>query len=144
MSLAVTKDNLQHLLESVPFTRDAGFLVHSLADAECTLRVPYLDVFERPGGFIGGPILMAAADVAMWFAIKTRLGFDDPAVTAEMKTNFLTPAAKEEFLCTAKVLRFGSRLIYGAAECKTAGGRLISHHTLTYIHPRAAGDARPG
>jgi len=35
---------------------------------------------------------MAAADVAMWLAIMTRLGTAEVAVTAEMKTNFLSGA----------------------------------------------------
>ena len=76
---------------------------------------------------------MAAADVAMWLAIKTKLGLADSSVTAEMKTNFLGAAKKEGFRCTAKVLKVGRRLIYGMVECVDSTGRLLAHSTVTYI-----------
>jgi acyl-coenzyme A thioesterase PaaI-like protein len=78
-------------------------------------------------------VFMAAADVAMWLAIKTRLGLADSSVTAEMKTNFLGGAKGTGFRCAAKVLKFGRRLIYGVVECADENGRLLTHHTVTYI-----------
>ena len=65
----------------------------------------------------------------------TKLGAADGSVTAEMKTNFLCSARKEDFLCRAKILKLGRRLIYGTAECTTLAGKLIAHHTITYIRP---------
>ena len=76
---------------------------------------------------------MAAADVAMWLAIKTKLGLADSSVTAEMKTNFLGAAQKEGFCCTAKVLKLGRRVIYGTVECVDSSGRLLTHSTVLYI-----------
>jgi acyl-coenzyme A thioesterase PaaI-like protein len=84
---------------------------------------------------IRGPIYMAAADVAMWLAIMTRLGKDDPSVTIDMKTAFLSFASQEEFRCTARLLQVGKRLIYGIAECADRRGKLLTHHTITYIRP---------
>lgn len=133
--LGVTREELQQLLGEYAFTRNLGLTVSSLADGECTLRVPFRAEFERPGGIVSGQVFMTAADVAMWFAIKTKLGLADASVTAEMKTNFLSGARREDFLCTAKVLKLGRRLIYGVAECVNEKGRLLTHHTLTYIHP---------
>jgi acyl-coenzyme A thioesterase PaaI-like protein len=69
----------------------------------------------------------------MWLAIKTRLGLADGSVTAEMNTNFLGGAKREGFRCSVKVLKFGRQLIYGTAECVSADGRLLTHHTVTYI-----------
>ena len=135
MVLAVSETELQALLSQASFLRGYGFRVHSIADGECTLAIPFREDLERPGGIVNGQIMMAAADVAMWFAIMTRLGGNDGSVTAEMKTNFLSPARKEDFLCHAKILKFGKRLIYGAAECAGSDGRLLAHHTVTYIRP---------
>jgi len=84
---------------------------------------------------VSGQVFMAAADVAMWLAIKTKLGMTDSSVTAEMKTNFLGTAKREEFRCTAKVMKLGRRLIYGVAECVDSNARLLSHYTVTYIRP---------
>ena len=84
---------------------------------------------------ISGPVYMAAADVAMWLAIMTRLGKEAPSVTIDRKTAFLSWASQEEFRCTAKLLRMGKRLIYGIAECADRRGKLLTHHTIPYIRP---------
>ncbi len=133
MKLACTEEELRQLLADVAFTRNLGFVLQKIDDGECTLDVPFQEAFERPGGIVSGQVFMAAADVAMWLAIKTRLGLADASVTAEMKTNFLGAAKRESFRCSAKVLKFGRQLIYGTAECVSADGRLLAHHTVTYI-----------
>src|SRR5260370_21503716 len=133
MDLAVTEAELRQLLTQVSFTRQFGFRLHSFADGECTMLVPCKKDFERPGGIGAGQVFMAAADVAMWLAIMTRLGKDDKAVTAEMKTNFLNGARQEDILCHAKILKLGRRLIYGVAECTDLRGKLLTHHTITYL-----------
>ena len=135
MALAVTKTRLRRLLSEAPFTRVYGFKVHSVAHGECTLHVPFQSAFERPGGLVSGPVFMAAADVAMWLAIVTKLGIEDMSVTAKMTTAFLNAGREEDFFCTAKVLKLGTRLIYGTAECVTSGKKLLTHHTMTYIRP---------
>jgi uncharacterized protein (TIGR00369 family) len=133
MTLACSERELEQLLSDVAFTRNFGFLLHSIADGECSIDVPFQSAFERPGGIVSGQVFMAAADVAMWLAIKTKLGMADGSVTAEMKTNFLGGAKREGFRCKAKVLKLGRRLIYGVAECVDGNGRLLAHHTVTYI-----------
>lgn len=124
---------LRHLLAEAGFIRAHGFMLHSARDGECSLDVPFQEIFERPGGIVSGQVFMAAADVAMWLAIKTKLGMEDASVTVEMKTNFLSNVRKADFRCTAKVLKLGRRLIYGVAESTDANGKLLAHHTLTYI-----------
>lgn len=74
MALAATAEELQRLLAAVPFTRRYGFKVTAIGDGVCTLEVPFQAEFERPGGIVAGQVFMAAADVAVWLAIMTRLG----------------------------------------------------------------------
>src|ERR1700730_2364132 len=133
MNLACSEKELEQLLSDVAFTRNFGFVLQGIADGQCSINVPFQAAFERPGGIVGDQVFMAAADVAMWLAIKTKLGLTDSSVTAEMKTNFLGAAKREEFRCTAKLLKLGRRLIYGVAECVDSNARLLSHHTVTYI-----------
>jgi len=135
MVLAATELELQQVLSEAAFARIYGFRLHSIADGECTLDVPFQATFERPGGIVGGPVFMAAADVAMWLAIMTRLGKADGSVTVEMKTNFLSAAKQEDFRCAARILKLGKRLVYGVAECVSTEGTLLTHHTLTYFRP---------
>ncbi len=136
--LSPSREDLDALLTSHEFTRRYGLRVREIGDGECELEAPYRPEHDRPGGIVSGQVYMHAADVAFWLAIKTRLGLDDGSVTSSMTTAFLGSARQEPFRCRASVLRLGRRLVYGTAIC-TAGGRALTHHTLTYVRP-----GRPG
>ncbi|HEX6298433.1 MAG TPA: PaaI family thioesterase [Burkholderiales bacterium] len=127
------KKQLQALLDRARFLRVYGFRVVSVGKDKCTLELPHRADLERPGGIINGPALMAAADCAMWLAIKARIGIAQDALTSELNTAFLAPAKGEHVYCTAKILKLGHRRIYGVAECHGKRGGLFSHHTLTYV-----------
>ena len=133
MDLAVTEAELHTLLSEVAFTRQYGFRLHATGDGECTLEVPFQELFERPGARVSGQVFMAAADVAMWLAVMTRLGAHDRSVTSDMTTAFLGAARREAFRCRAVILKQGSRLVYGVAECRSLDGKLLTHHGITYI-----------
>src|SRR5947209_13394761 len=137
MALAATEAELRGILEDVAFTRSYGFRLQAIDEGQCTLDVPFQKAFERPGGIVSGQVFMAAADVAMWLAIMTKLGATDPSVTAEMTTAFLGSAKEEAFRCTARVLKLGRRLVYGVAESVGTDGTLLAHHTVTYARPAA-------
>ena len=129
------RKQLQRMLDRARFLRPYGFRVVAADQARCTLELPHKRSLERPGGIINGPALMAAADCAMWLAIKARLGVDRDALTAELNTAFLAPAKGEHVYCTARILKMGRRRIYGVAECHGRNGNLFSHHTVTYVRP---------
>jgi acyl-coenzyme A thioesterase PaaI-like protein len=142
--LLVSIAELNELLAAHEFTRRPGFQVTSIGDGECELSVPYSAEYERPGGVASGQLYMHAADVAFWLALKTRLGLADGSLTSGMTTAFLGSARREGFACRARLLRLGMRLAYGEAEC-SAPGRLLTHHTLTYVRPAIsrAADSTP-
>ena len=132
--MTVTIEQLQALLDhDTAFTKPYGFVVASIAEGSCTLEVPYRPQFDRPDGIISGQVVMIAADVAMWLAIKTLRGIDDPSVTSDMQTHFLESARREGFTCKAVVLKLGRKTAYGAAECVSSHGVLLAHHTLSYV-----------
>lgn len=134
MTLAVSEDELRRILVELPFISLYDFRLHSMGDGVCSVEFPYQEKFVRPGGVVSGPVYMAAADATMWLAIMTKLGdVATLAVTVEMKTNFLSGAKEEGFICTAKILKLGRWLVYGVAECVSNQGILLTHHTLTYI-----------
>jgi len=135
-ALQATTEQLQNLLSNdTAFTKAYAFVVAAIAPGSCTLQVPHLPHFERPGGIVSGQVFMTAADVAMWLAIKTLRGIDDPSVTSEMQTHFLRSARGEGFTCTAAVLSLGRRTVFGTASCLSVEGQLLAHHTLTYVTP---------
>jgi acyl-coenzyme A thioesterase PaaI-like protein len=132
----VTVEQLQELLShEAAFAKGFSFVVTAVTPGSCTIEVPHLPHFDRPGGIVSGVVYMTAADVAMWLAIKTLRGLDDPSVTSHMQTQFLRSARNEGFTCKGVVLRLGRRTIFGTAECVSATGDLLAHHTLTYVTP---------
>lgn len=133
--IAATASELQALMGQAVFARDYDFRLHAFGEGQCTLHVPWSARLERPGGVVGGPAFMAAADVAMWLAVVTRLGPHDGSVTTELHTAFLSAARREDFFCAARIVKLGRRLIYGVAECAAGDGRLLAHHTVTYMRP---------
>jgi uncharacterized protein (TIGR00369 family) len=131
--LAVTDEELNQVLSTAAFAKVYRFALQSFAGGECTLAIPFQRDLERPGGIVAGSIFMTAADVAMWLAIMTRLGKKEMTVTVELNSSFLNAATEEDVRCTARVLKLGTRLIYGVAECRGMTGRLLTHHTITYM-----------
>jgi uncharacterized protein (TIGR00369 family) len=131
----LTKKELEQVLADSTFVADYRFSVHDCGDGECTIHVPFQEKYVRPGGLVCGPVFMAAADMAMWLAIMTKLGRVEMAVTAEMKTSFLNGAKREDIYCTARTLKLGRRLIFGVARCVNGDGTLLTHHSFTYIRP---------
>jgi len=96
------------------------------------VRAPYAASSERPGGIVSGITLMGAADVAIWLAIMTERGTTEQWVTTDMKTAFLRSARQTDIYCAARLLKLGKRTAYGTAECRNAGGDLLTHHVLSY------------
>lgn len=133
MNVRPTVAEVQTLLGETPFCVEFKYRVLSLGDGEATLAVPYQPRHQRPGGILSGQVYMCAADVSLWLAIITKTGIDNvTAVTAEMTTAFLGSAREEEIICSATVLKFGKRLVYGTSACRGLDGRLLTHHTMTY------------
>jgi uncharacterized protein (TIGR00369 family) len=130
--MRTSKAALQKLLRRSRFVGGYGLKLVSVSDAECTIAMPFRKAFERPGGTVNGPAFMAAADCAMWLAIKRHIGIAHDAVTSELNTAFLNAARRETVYCTARVLKLGKRIIYGTAECHDRRGKLFTHHSVTY------------
>jgi uncharacterized protein (TIGR00369 family) len=130
-----TRASLQKVLDRSRFVRHYGFRVAKVGADLCMIELPHRPLLERPGGIINGPALMAAADCAMWMAIKAKMGVEYDALTSELNTAFLAPAKGGHVYCTAKILKLGRRRIYGTAECHAKDGKLFSHHTVTYVRP---------
>lgn len=79
---------------------------------------------------------MTLADVTFWVAIMADDPTGEAAVTLEQTATFLG-AARTDLVCDAEVLRSGRTVLYGTAEVRDAGGRLVGHNTLTYLRPAA-------
>jgi acyl-coenzyme A thioesterase PaaI-like protein len=123
---------LSAVLDRTAFLKPYRFIVRSCAFGECVLQVPFSTSLERPGGIVSGMTVMGAADVAMWLAIMTHRGVDELWVTSDMKTAFLRPGRREDFRCTARILKLGKRTAYGTVETVGSASGLMAHHVLSY------------
>jgi len=131
--MTTTREELERTLATAPFADIFGYVLVSIDDDSCTLRIPFRPVLERPGGIIAGPVYMIAADVSMWLAIKAQYG-DESSLTSSMVTHFVSRGRRSDVLCRARIVLAGRQLIFGVAECSSSeGGALLSHHTVTYM-----------
>lgn len=124
--------DLQTKLDAMEFVQFYGLHIESLEPNRCMTRIAYQKKLERPGGIVAGPTFMMTADVTFWLALVGELGVDTPLVTANLQSAFLNACREEDIICEARVLKFGRRLIYGTAECRSPRGQLFTHHAVTY------------
>lgn len=129
----VSLEALNGIIEDTPFLRSYRTRVERCALGECEVVLPYSEDLERPDGLISGMSIMGLADVAMWLAIMTSRGMDERWVTSDMTSGFLRGGRAEDIACVARLLRIGSRSIYGVAECRgMTSGDLLSHHAMRW------------
>jgi uncharacterized protein (TIGR00369 family) len=126
----------QRTLDASPFGPWWGFEVVSVEPGRARVRLPVRPELFRPGGVLQGGCAMTLADVTFWIAIMA--GDDDAgdAVTLEQTSAFLG-AARTDLVCDAELLRNGRTVLYGTADVRDTTGRLVGHHTLTYVRPAA-------
>jgi uncharacterized protein (TIGR00369 family) len=129
---AITLNDANSVLLNAPFGPWWGFSVREVAYGQATVALAARPEHFRPGGVLQGGCCMTLADVAFWLATMTITGTDTPAVTLEMKTNFLR-SASSDLECSSKVILTGRRVLYGDAFTYAADGKIIAHHTLTYL-----------
>ena len=76
----------------------------------------------RPGGYIAGPQIFAAADTALWFLVFGALGRVEPmALTSELSIRFLRPALGERLYARATLDKLGKRSVVGTVRIWTEG-----------------------
>ena len=135
----VSVAQLQALLDETRFAHMLRIRVESIGEGSCRISVPYDPQFERPGGIAAGLVFVTAADVAVWLAIKTRLGYDDKSVTADMSSSFLAPLVNGTLYAEAQITKLGRRLINATARCEDASGKLLAQHLVTYARQDSTG-----
>jgi uncharacterized protein (TIGR00369 family) len=134
MASRISVAEADNVLRMSPFGPWWGFETVAVESGAATLRLPARPHHYRPAGVLQGGCCMALADVTFWIALMTVHGVDDPAVTLEMKTNFLA-GATGDLTCTARLVSNGHMVAFGTAETADADSRIIAHHTLTYLRP---------
>ena len=125
----------------------AEFLKQSFPQSKCTVEDvgPMTAVVRhtvgvdelRPGGTVSGPVLMAAADVALYVAILGQIGIVPLTVTTSLNINFLRkPAADCDIMAHCKLIKLGRSLAVGEVSLYSEGKPdMVAHVTGTYAIP---------
>jgi uncharacterized protein (TIGR00369 family) len=91
-----------------------------------TVVLPYREDLTQQNGFVHAGVITAVADSACGYAAYTLMPAGSEVLSVEFKVNLLRPAAGEEFVAEARVLKAGRTLT--VARCD--------------VHARAGGEAR--
>ena len=129
----------------VPYVGQLGCEVLRFAAGEVTLRLPYSDLLQRPGGTICGPALMALADITLYGVVLSLIGRVEFAVTTSMTVHFLSRPAPKDVLAEGRILKLGRRLAVGEVVMRSRATRSRSARrpAPTRSRPSAAEAARP-
>lgn len=128
---------LDELLER-SFPQVRGFSrIEALGTDSIRLRVPFSEDHLRPGGTVSGPTLMAAADLAVYLLLLSRIGDQLLAVTTHLNIHFLRKPAPADVIAEARLLKLGTRLAIGEVLLRSEGlPELVAQATVTYAIPR--------
>ncbi len=135
--MVLSAEQVESLIRGgLPMADDVDFRVERIDERGAVVRIPYSDKLVRPGGTLAGPIIMTAADAAMYAAILGRLGRAEMAVTSNLNINFLTRPAPRDLIAEATLLKLGKRLAFCEVNLFSAGEEEpVAHVTGSYSLP---------
>ena len=124
--------------DAFPRTTDMGFSCVELGDGLAVARLAFDVENVRPGGIVPGPSVFGLADIALWFAVFTKVGFEPMAVTSDLTIHFLRPAVGSALLAKCALTKVGKRLAHGEIRIWEEDGdpeRLIAFASGAYALP---------
>lgn len=135
MSLNAKEIELK-IKEWVPMAEDIGLIVEEVKHAYARIRIPFHKKHIRPGGTISGPVMMTAADTAMYVAILGSLGEIAMAVTSNLNINFLKRPEQLDLIAEASIIKLGKRIAFCEVGLRCEGSdELVAHVTGSYSLP---------
>ncbi|GAC1623737.1 MAG: PaaI family thioesterase [Nevskia sp.] len=120
----------------VPMSDYASLKVEAVGPGTARVRVGFQPWMIRPGGTVNGPILMLAADTAMYAVVLAHIGEQQMAVTSNLNINFLRRPQPADVLAEARLLKLGRRLAVIEVFLRSDGDEdIVAHVTGTYALP---------
>jgi uncharacterized protein (TIGR00369 family) len=137
MNLSVERLN-EMVAATFPVTTEMGFSCVELGDGTAVARLAFDETNVRPGGIVPGPSIFGLADISLWFAVFTKIGFEPMAVTSDLTIHFLRPAVGSALLARCNLTKLGKRLAHGEIRVWEEDGdpdRLIAFASGAYALP---------
>jgi acyl-coenzyme A thioesterase PaaI-like protein len=134
----ITVETLREFLATA-FPQSKG-IVEQVGPLSATVRYPVGFAELRPGGTVSGPVLMAAADLALYAAILGTIGLVPLTVTTSLNINFLRkPAADRDIIAACSLLKVGKTLAVGEVALFSEGvSDVVAHAVGTYSIPKGS------
>lgn len=124
------------IYDALPMASFASFSVTDIGPGLAIVRLPYRDWMVRPGGTVAGPVLMLAADTAMYAVVLAHVGAQLMAVTANLNINFLNRPKPVAVIAEGRILKLGRRLAIVEVLMRSEGDdRLIAQASGSYALP---------
>ena len=111
--------------------------VEALGNQSATIRHKVGFNELRPGGTVSGPVLMTAADLALYVAILGEIGLVALTVTTSLSINFLRkPSSDKDIIGVCRLLKVGKSLVVGEVSLYSEGNtEPVAHAVGTYSIP---------
>lgn len=93
-----------------------GATLGKIADGHVEIHAPILPSSQQQHGYGHAALTFAIGDSAAGYAALTTMAPDQEVLTAEMKINLLSPAAKGPLRAVGRVIKPGKRLVVVQAE----------------------------
>ncbi|MBX3184048.1 MAG: PaaI family thioesterase [Polyangiaceae bacterium] len=100
---------------------DFRFRVLELEWGRARVHLEGSETFQRPGGTISGPTLFTLADLTLWAAVLSCIGFEPLAVTSDLTLHFLRRPPLGALEAEARILKCGRRLVHGDVRIASPG-----------------------
>lgn len=126
----------QIIRAGLPMAESVGMSIEAVTPGSALIRLRYSPWMVRPGGTVGGPVLMLAADTAMYAVVLAHIGNQPMALTSNLNINFLRRPKPTDVVAEGRLLKLGRRLAVVEVLMKSAGeDELVAHVTGTYALP---------
>ncbi len=87
-----------------------GARLSRVGPGEVAITLPYREDLTQQNGYLHAGVIAAIADSACGYAAHTLMPAGSEVLSVEFKVNLLRPAAGEEFVAEAKVVKAGRTL----------------------------------
>jgi len=120
-------------LDHVPFAKLLGIEVDSVEPGHAVLSMKLRDDLMRNSGIAHGGAIATLIDSAMAIAIMAQLEENESTVTVDLTIHYLRPISSGTARASARVVRFGRRVITVSAELFGDDGKLAATAISTYL-----------
>ncbi len=113
-----------------------GARLSRVAPGEVAVELPFRADLTQQGGTLHAGVITAIADSACGYAALTLMPAGSEVLSVEFKVNLLRPAAGEQFVAEAKVIKAGKTLTVTRCDVYARSGgesKLVAMMTATMI-----------